>query len=417
IKVFLIFFFFFFETHPPRVNFFFPPPPPPEKRYFSVVSAVVHPPLPLHGESQINSTLHFILAKESALLNGHIRFIMQPDYPFLYDLLFSIGHQTHRPQQSSGLTIDHILCLDNAETILPESMQDDTISSLKTLLLLFTCPCTYRPYYYYDNISAHFNKLSLMPYLILTSEYAVICSFDRKHGICFHEPNMVSSFHMMFEAQLSSTSPLAKKLPTDTIGPDFVEHFASPAAQPFTMIQSEPLLRVLLEPIHIEKYTAKLPNREQNVSFLLDSLYSSLDFEAIPASFFSTFTEDGVLNFLKTGTVSELPSAFFYPMELDDCLYLIRKMYLLALDKRFFLLKKPLSTLSPSVHIQISPFSLRLLFLDVKGELLSLVIEERRIAGNFFRFSESMQKAGLLATPQESADFLKSVLDNPPIRK
>lgn len=239
-----------------------------------------------------------------------------------------------------------------------------------------------------------------------------------KHGFFFHEPETVSSFHDIFESRLPHTSAMITKVPNDRVDTsDFQADFPEPDFSSFCL-QAEPLVRLLLKPCHIEKYVSKkISDREKTVALISNGLHDFSDPSHVPGDVTATFTKDGIFRFLETGTLSELPPDFFYPIELKDCLYLIKKMYPLALSGRFRMLKGSLSSFSLSAHITITPYSLELLFSDLMGELIHLSTKEKHLLHSFFEFQTSMEDSGLLASPEESAAFLNSVIEHPHRRK
>lgn len=372
--------------------------------------------LPLSGQSQINNMIYYVLAGEAALANGQIRLIVQADTPYLFDLLFSLGQSANHSKPVSSLTIEHIICLSHTDTNFAASAQSHNISCLKAILPLFACPWTYKPYFYYDNPVSHFSRLSITPFLVLTSRHAVAFSTDMKHGFFYQEPDTVSAFHNIFEAQLTHTSVLGQKISGDAVDPDLYLDIENENITISYLIQAEPLFRALLEPVHIEKYvTAKIPNRKESVKLIAGNLRDYFDSnENMP--FVSTFTENGILNFIKTGTFSETPHGFFEPISYEDCLYLLEKMYQLALQGYFLLLKNSLSNFSLSAHIDISKSYVAFLLMNAKDDLTAFLIRETYLIEGFFDFASSMQESGLAASTEESAAYLKSILDNPPKR-
>lgn len=366
---------------------------------------------PLNGQTQINNMVHQIISEEIQNNKGIIQLIIQPDYSFLFHLLTSIS-QKYSSYSDHTLKIEHILCLDNTGCFLPDMNYDYNISCLKALLPLLFCLEEYNPYYYYDNVNSHFNGLSLMPCLILTSNSAIICSANIQYGILFRDTVSVLSFQYMFLEQLANTKPLTEKLNDYSLDTSKIEQ-QHPEDFSF-VIQAEPLLRLLMEPFHIEKYVKPdVPNRKQSVAFLCQSLYNGKKKNVISNSML-TFTQNGILNFLETGRVTELPEAFFDTISLEDRQEMLRKLYQLSLTGHFRLLKGSLTTLPKSAHVSIHQHQMFLMFPDPGKQLALMILKESSLLSAFLDFARSAEENGIIASTEESSSFLKSVLDKTP---
>ena len=50
----------------------------------------------------------------------------------------------------------------------------------------------YTVWYFYDEIQSHFYNFNLFPYMILTTEAAILCSSDYQEGIYFQDKDIVN---------------------------------------------------------------------------------------------------------------------------------------------------------------------------------------------------------------------------------
>ena len=50
----------------------------------------------------------------------------------------------------------------------------------------------YRPYYFYDDVVAHYQNFNGFPCMILTSEYAIVCTSDYQKGFLYKGANICS---------------------------------------------------------------------------------------------------------------------------------------------------------------------------------------------------------------------------------
>ena len=129
------------------------------------------PSLALETQMDINSLLLRMLSAESAKEHGCISIIAQPDYDFLIHTLTGLA-------SGNTLTVEHIFCLNNTIKL----TEDNHISHIKYLEaimpLLMTTNLAFYPLYHYGDIPDQFNSFSLMPCMVLTSEYVMLCTSD-----------------------------------------------------------------------------------------------------------------------------------------------------------------------------------------------------------------------------------------------
>lgn len=376
--------------------------------FSSSISKDTSPICSLNGQTQINNMAHQIISEEIQKGDAHIRLMIQPDYTFLFHLLASFSQKYFTDSQHT-LNIEHIVCLDNTGCFLPDVDYDYNISCLKALLPLHFCLKEYHPYYYYDNVNSHFSKQSLMNCLILTSSAAILCSSDIQRGILLRDTETLRSFQALFSEQLSHAKPLTEKLKNDV--PDASKITTQNPKDFSFVIQAEPLLRILMQPSHIEKYVKPdVPDRASTVAFVSQSLYNDKKENAISNSTL-TFTRDGILQFLNTGRVTELPEAFFDVISPEDRMAMLHRLYQLSLTGHLRLLTGSLASFPPNAHISIREDQMILMFPNPEKQLAFLELRESSLLSAFLDFARSAEENGIIASTEESAAFLKSIIE------
>lgn len=76
------------------------------------------------------------------------------------------------------------------------------ICNIYKILPLYLSTLDYHPYYYYEDIHAHFYNFNFLPCILLTSHGALCCSSDFKHGIYYNDPESVQLLWKIFSNYL-----------------------------------------------------------------------------------------------------------------------------------------------------------------------------------------------------------------------
>lgn len=354
---------------------------------------------PLSGRSQINNALLGMLMQSPQ----KIQMVIQPDYSFLMDLLVSIS------QSSSQLEIEHILCLNNHESITSDRLHYN-LMCLEKILPMYYGDCKYTPYYYYDDITSHFHSLSLFPYLILTDTGAITCSCDLQYGILYKNPQTILMFREIFYNYRQSTSQLINQVNSFTeqcqslsqmkIGTDTAYSF-----------QSEPCLIPFIPQNWLEKYIyPDFPDRDMAISLLKDYI-PTRSRKSSQHLLVSYFNKKGILNFMNTGRLGEIPEELCAPFSMEDRIYLLNKLIDSFQTNDCFMLKNELAEIPPKLYIYANNQCGYLLFPDKNGCITHLTLEEHSLLNTFYDFVGSLKENEFLYSKEETIEFLKTLLE------
>ena len=128
---------------------------------------------------------------EASRHDGKIALFLQPDYPFLLHLLSTI-------HPSGTLQIDHIFSL-NRTAQFTEAHELYELYYLRNLFPVYMNKLDYRIHCFYTDEASHFKQLSALPYMILTSEYAITCSSDYQMGILYQDPDILQALWNLWQ--------------------------------------------------------------------------------------------------------------------------------------------------------------------------------------------------------------------------
>ena len=204
------------------------------------------------GEEQVNAVVRTVVESELARRDGLIQIMAQPEYQFLFQILCAAS-------PADGCKIQHILCLENSEAA-------DTalynLRCLKTATDLLLAPAGYTPFYYYDNVNAHFRNHMLLPYAVITGTCAVQISYDLRRAVYYSGKEQAAFFRGIFDEALKRSTLMVKTL--DTIS-DSLEFYLKHNTQGPALCgcNAEPCLIPYLDRTMLEKYAKPIDNREE----------------------------------------------------------------------------------------------------------------------------------------------------------
>ena len=159
------------DSTPPKIS---------SKNIQSILSQQELIPQIITERPQINQLVRTLLEMELQKPKGHVYLIAQPDYQYLYELLSSLTCL------APGAKVDNIICFD-------QTNDDDDCYNLrcleKLMPTLLSCPA-FEAHCYYDHVDSLFNEWSLLPCMLLTSEYSLCFSADAGQALFFDSPEI-----------------------------------------------------------------------------------------------------------------------------------------------------------------------------------------------------------------------------------
>lgn len=356
----------------------------------------------ISGKSDLNHTIYSILSLESKKNNGLIKLIIQPDSDNIMEMLAYTGKNKHT------LKIEHIICLNNADIIAPDK-RDYNLSCLQKIIpMYYSCLCEYTPYCYYDSVSSHNSIFNLLSSLIITSEYALIFSHQLKYGILFTRENMLKKFNSIFNDLKMETTTIVCRI--DSIFTQF-EYFDSLGIGENTgfSFQREPCLIPIMPLYFPDKYLLKdLPKRD----YFVESVKQYIQQKSETLKFQTTnfiFTKNGVLNFLKTGRIFELPDITYNPIEYSDRVLIVRNLLNACQNQKYLMIRSESPIANSNLCMYVTAHSGYLLFSSADGSLVYLNLEEPSLLHAFYDYFKSLDET-LFYTTEETLAILKSML-------
>lgn len=320
------------------------------------------------------------------------------------NILAAQGHST------AATKIDHIICLNN-NTEVPHSYKNYNLNCLKRILPLYGCDYQYNSYYYYDNILSKIGTFTLMPYMIITSQYVCLLTSDMQRGALFSEPEFISMFEKIFDEYLIVSSPLLRRLDSAFTQLDYVCD-SSPAIKEKYSFQMTPCLTFFLTPGFIEKYIKQdFPERPLFIQKLLKYIENFTHSQFLHSTSF-IFSLKGIQHFLSTGRINEYPYEVYDAFDMKDRIYLVKQLLHACKTLDFKMLKNNIGDIRNELFLYVTQQNGYLMFsVPPHQNLVYLDIKEPGLLFTFFDFCKNLEP-DLFYTPEETIELITMEIES-----
>lgn len=348
--------------------------------------------------TNLDNALICAITKEQTRPDAHLTLLTQPGPNALYLL---VNHLVKSPM---GIT--QIMCLDNSSTT-PSANTNYNIQCLDQVFSLMPQHPEYQAYYYYDQVHAHFNMMSLYPYLVLTHDTAILFNADYSAGLSFHLPEIVAAYRDAVQGILSQCSPLFTPL-GDVLAQ--CQYYNQIPFEGFKVIEAQPcILGFITGSLLDDVLKENLPQREELIHIVQPYLQNrGAEFEC--GQGFSYFTGDGLRDIAKTGIVTEIPQGFYHPLTLTHRIQVIKRVLHFAQLGQFKMLKGPFEHFSPNMTILIQPGRLTISKADSHQPISCAMLEESTLSAAFEGFADRLGDYGCLASCEETIAFIEGII-------
>ncbi len=268
----------------------------------------------IRNRMDLEYLLKAIIENEALKNDGSIRMIMQSDFDFIYNLLPCVC------RNADGLTVDHMICLEGSNG----SDYQEQIYNLDFLKKLMPSIVTksnsqYRVYYYYDNVASHFASSAMMPYLLITSEYAVNISVDLNQALVFKDAEIIEFFRQLFEVRKRGCQPMFQRFEDGGAYIAYVQDMNKQAGDSdhVVSIGSQPCFGMLnVEPLVLKYVPENDRHSQEQLRALIKMNHKTIDKSKVAVR--SYFTEEGLQRLMRDGRIDELPDELYQPLSVED---------------------------------------------------------------------------------------------------
>lgn len=355
--------------------------------------------IPVFSRTEMDYYVHSLLLLEAAREKGSVQILIQPDCPFLFSTLSSL-------RLTGTLTVEHLICFSKTGQ-LTSQRQLYNLSCLETMLPLFFTNMDYRPYYFYDDVTAHYQNFNGFPCMLLTSEYALVCTADYQKGFLYKGASHLRLLQELYLSYQQLCKPLFQVINYLPMDGSLQQMYRT---CPSYVLQPEACITPLIDDKLLEKAVyPQLPDREaflRQSSVLLADNRSLLSGEKIAIY----FTISGLRQFMNSGRVHEIPKELYRPLNMTERKQLISEMIPYCEKGIYRLLKYPLNQLTENLHLVVNRTMGYLLFQDIHSQLLCLMFNEPSLLEAFLDYMESLEN-GYLYSCEDTARMVKELID------
>ena len=361
--------------------------------------------LPISGNTKLYHTIYTIIGLESKKEHGHIKLLFQPDSDDFMEVVASIS------KNKTNLKIDHIICLNNTDTITTDKRDYNLCCLQKIIPMYNSCLCDYTPFCYYDNIDSHNSNFNLLSSLVITSEYAITFSPQIKYGILFTCSDTLRKFHSIFDELKADTTPVVCKIDSVFTQFEYFDNLDLGEKNGYSY-QMEPCIIPMIPLSFPEKYLSKtLPDRENFVQSVKQYIHRKSEILKTVTTHFM-FTETGIIQFLKTGRLSELPDTIYSPFEYCDRVLLIRALINACKNEKYRMLRPDTPISLSNLCIYVTAHNGYLLFSSADGNLVFLNLEEPSLLFGFYDYLSSLNEDYFYPTDETVSRLLALIKKN-----
>lgn len=363
-----------------------------------------HGCLLLNSRQAVDSSVHQILLSEASKSNGRIALFLQPDYPFLLHLLSTI-------QPAGDLQIDHIFSL-NRTAQFTETHDLYEFYYLRNLFPIYMNSLNYHIHCFYTNEVSNFQNLSALPYMILTSEYAITCSSDYQMGILYQDPDILQALWNLFRSHQDLCQSVFQTFPlaADDL-PSLFQFVSNSRSSADVILDIQPeacILPFLRKDLLKDIFNYELPMADSVIS-MANSLFLDNIKRIKDGKFIIYFTEYGMTRFLQEGLFEEIPSTFYHPLTIEQRIRILREIAQCCHDGAYRILKKPLNHLSENLRMCLCGNTCSLTYQTNSGEHMCFSIMEPFMLQIFQDFLTNMDP-DTYYSPKEAEQIINRMI-------
>ena len=357
-------------------------------------------PAVIQGESDTYNTVETIIRQE-AIENNTIYM-----YGNTFDSKSMLNSLLRSVTDVPGLSVSQIFGLKPHD----ESYDNyySNISMISKIYPVFLSRTNYHAYYYYDKVNNH----SLFPYLIVTDNYSITISYDRKSAVITQDKNIIKLHKQLFEQKIDESYALIADINTlmgySSIYVEHLQHFDIANTKLLT-IEYEPCVTPYISDEVIEMCMRRdIPNFPVIFERAKSCIAQYRNFMLKT----SIFTERGLDNFITTGRITEIPEIAYNPIPPKARIQILNALCKSATDLKqssLHLIRDDKLHLPKNLRYcgtgQVHDFFL--LLSDVKNSPSIFKLNECGFAKPFYDFASSLIDSDTVYSNEETVKIIQ----------
>ena len=306
----------------------------------------------IHSIQGRNNTLHVFQSELNRTVNSHTKPVLsvflppEPGLEYLNHVLTAVANPDKRILQ-----ITQILYLVKSNSDILETQNHNLKTLATSLSLSFSTQFLYDAYFYYDNYISNTNEGLLFPYHAIFNDSLLLFSQDFESAVLCKEPQLFNIYSNQFRCQLNKCRCFSG---TSSGLSDFIVivlEKMSTSQYEYWLEYSPCLLSVGTAEMARTLLRDDLNNREVFLAQVIARIEQGQSHSGVPYHFFS---EQGLVDFLETGTCLEFPLTYAKIIPMEYRLILLERLLEVCVnDKQILRIINP-NTLRLSDYLSIS---------------------------------------------------------------
>jgi hypothetical protein len=359
----------------------------------------------VNGTYNVKRLIHAVLDNEANKKDGYVHMLTQPDFSYIYECISTIDfNKNHTP-------ITNIISFDNMGT---ENTSLYNLRLFKALVpMLFTCE-NFEALCVHEYVSSVFNKTSLLPYKIFTSDYCLLISFEQETALIFQRGPVYDIIAHSFDQKRLLAQPIYKIIKANPqtyseITPKFMDFKSlvnysllyQPSMPPFCDVQT--MYSLINKDILTQELLQVWGKHFSN----LNNYSGTLNMQ---------FTIEGLRLFLETGQVVEIPPFMLDHLPTPQQRVAIVRNFIQAIKAKRVVpcvLKTPFFNVPlPIVLVCYSKQNIVLHYFDQKNGIFFFTLEEISLLNAFHDFLTWNMTGDYAYTAEESLAMVEKELND-----
>ena len=364
----------------------------------------------IEGALAVNQAIRVVL--DNAAYDSHA----QTETVFIFNGIqssFLINYLSSTLRAHPNLSVQQLIAF---ESFHASTDNQFNLQQLIHLLPAILSSTNYTPYYFYIGNNHKNAQYEAFPYYIITRDGVLALSYNLDHGLFLNDNTMKNFFVNHFNRTKAIALPL-------------LDHLNTPQKNLLHYLSMCPEKNATVFALGGQPCFAPVLSKEIYLKYCYPSILSSLqlDFSLFNAYFqnveaiysnanglYTYFTLDGLQNFLSTGRLSEFPTDYYAPLELEDRKRIVADFLKLSRQKAItpFLLQDSIPY-SPYLHISAtSAKSISVVHSHPSHGFISLTISEGSIASAIYDFLSTFQSSDFVLDTSHSIQQIERVLNS-----
>lgn len=269
----------------------------------------------------------------------------------------------------------------------------------------------YHIYYYYDKVSSHFASSTLMPYLIIASDFVINISVDLNCALISKDSKVIHLYNHLYDVRKRECRSMIQSIHENAEYIRFCREKPEVGGEAVYSIGSQPCFGLFDVESMLPKYIKN--HNTQSAYEFRQLIRANKQFAASQkVSAVSYFSKKGLEKLMKDGIVEEVPRELYTALDMEDRRELIR-MLIDAIREGWYtahLMNEACIRYPQNLVITTKEMtSANIFYLPEKNEN-RFVLREQSLSRMIYEFLAGFQKSTYVFNQDETLQYLENLI-------